>query len=1526
MTRVFISHSNLDDDNAADLKSWLGPQGFEYSVLEFDKHSGSGAGDHWEYRLHRELEKADALIVILTSNWLKSKWCFAEFTQARALGKPIFPVIDALDADTTIAPDVDHIDLTKDREAGLRKLSAGLTGLSLSAHGQFSWDPGRPPYPGLRALQDEDAAVCFGRDDDIRQLIERLNATRVQGGRRLIAMIGASGTGKSSFLCAGVVPRLRRDASKWIALAPFRPMERPLDELAGVLASAMGEDIDAADIRQRLTAKDFGLAFRMIVDDLRARRDAFSAYVVVAIDRAEELFAVSPPEETAQFLHGLNSILSTDMPVLVIMSLKSDSVGALQRAEQLAPGFDQFHLEPLPPARIQQVIEGPARVAGFKVDPGLVARVKQDAATEDALPLLAVALHELHKRAGPGGQLSVKDYEDLGDADGHRSPLQNALCHSADAVLEAAAPSDKDLSALRKAFVPSMAEIGGDGRYVSRPAKWSTLPQEAHGLLEKLADAGLLAFRQNGDERIVEVTHDALLRRWPRLSAWLEEGREFYAVKSQLERDAADWRRAASPADKDAALLKTAKLNRVREWLKLYPQHLSDTENQFISASIERERLKQRALMRGQLQSVWRRMLSRAAMGGLAVAAVLFAVVAWQWFVALDAKRDATALREAAETARQAADASAKAANAERQAAEAAKAELEQARGTAQSEQAVAKDEQSRASRQRDAALATQNRHLGGLSALELRAGNTVIATLLGLEATGDGTGDADPAGGVRVERNLFHAATALPEQVTLLRGRGRKFTSSRFSPDGSRLLTMGENQSSIRLWDLTRNGALLEIADTQGQPINAAKFSADGRRLVTASSSGLAQVWDARTGLRLLTLSGHTQAVTDAAFSRDGARIATASRDGTARVWDARSGAVLATLTNIDGQPQLTRSAASNSRHGPGPGRAAKVAFGPDGLHVLTVSDVVGLWEVESGDNIQSLKAEGYYAYFENAEISPDGTRVVAETGVAPEGALYATAYGPHPRMQFWDIESGLELTDNGIAAPARDPKGPTDPASFAAPWLSAVRSSLTPANFSADGSRLIAPYADGTAHIWDTKAGGTIGVLNARGAVKAARFSGDGSRILTVTAKPSLMEVWDARTLSVIAVLESDGAAITDAVFSPDGFQVAVTYDDGTLRVWRMGQPWTLAIKPRRSHPPFDAVLSPDGSQILAISKHGAAHLYDAETGVMITTVNSGGEPVTGAAFSPDGRSIVLATGKVASVWDARTSEKFATFKGHSAPITSVRFTSDGKRVVSVGAGSAMHVWDPRSSEKLSTVNFGYRYRTASISGDGTRFLGVISESSSKADLWDVTDRAKVAELRTTAFWRNFAALAQGGRLVGDLSQDGSLGVLRAANTKTLSVWNAGTGAALNNLTGHSRAVRGVSISPNGERILTASEDGTARLWSAKTGREIVVYRGHSDYVNSVAFSTKGNLAATTSDDGTIRVWPSFQTTGALVGHAREAVPRCLTREEREAFFLTPEPPEWCITMRKRPYHTNAWRQWLADKAEGKTAPMPQ
>ena len=608
MARVFLSHSSRDNAAAAELKAWLDEQGFAPAFLDFDKHSGIPPGADWERTLYEQIQRCQALLILQTPNWSASRWCFAEFTQARAVGKPIFQLVqtDEAAAEKPIAADLQRLDLRHDRPAGLEQLRRELERIAFQDQGGFTWpppsDPSRSPFPGLMVFQAEDAPVFFGRDNDWRTVIERLNTRRVQGGAQLLVIQGSSGSGKSSLLRAGVLPRLRRAGHQWLVLPMLRPQARPLEGLAQTLALALQRPEAWRVLHQQLLTTAGAPALVSLVAswaaDLRLAAGTPEAQVLLPIDQAEELFTVAEAAERDRFVAVLAAALQPPLPLQAVMTIRSDAMGSLQSLPELVNILNTFPLGPLSLERYREIIEGPARVAGLKVEPAFVERAIHDTGTEDALPLLAFALQQIHNRYGADGVLSLSDYQALGDPPAGLSPLENAVKQAADGVLRIQRPGEASLKALREAFVPAMVRVSEQGGYASRAAVWDSLPQAARQLLEALVAARLLVRRQGeGQPSTVEVAHEALLRVWPLLRGWLDDSRDFLLGSQQLEQDLAQWQEA-SPADQPRALLSGLKLARGRAWLAERGDQLHPELRAFIQTSQQRA-VRQRRILQG---------------------------------------------------------------------------------------------------------------------------------------------------------------------------------------------------------------------------------------------------------------------------------------------------------------------------------------------------------------------------------------------------------------------------------------------------------------------------------------------------------------------------------------------------------------------------------------------------------------------------------------------------------------------------------------------------------------------------------------------------------------------------------------------------------------------------------------------------------------------------------------------------------------------------------------------------------------
>jgi len=178
VTAIFISHSSADADAASQMKAWLEAQGHISLFLDFDPAAGIRTGANWEQTLYRNLRQRQAVIALVSPAWLASRWCFAEMVQARERGKPVY-VVKVQPVDTSgLFPDIQHIDLTVRREDGLERLRIGLLDRGIDPLDAFDWDPTRPPFPGLLASEEADAAIFFGRGEALARALEALEAMR----------------------------------------------------------------------------------------------------------------------------------------------------------------------------------------------------------------------------------------------------------------------------------------------------------------------------------------------------------------------------------------------------------------------------------------------------------------------------------------------------------------------------------------------------------------------------------------------------------------------------------------------------------------------------------------------------------------------------------------------------------------------------------------------------------------------------------------------------------------------------------------------------------------------------------------------------------------------------------------------------------------------------------------------------------------------------------------------------------------------------------------------------------------------------------------------------------------------------------------------------------------------------------------------------------------------------------------------------------------------------------------------------
>ncbi len=593
MARLFISHSSKDKIAAIAFKHWLRKSDWpdEDVFLDLDD---IGAGERWKEALRKANARCEAIILLASPDALSSPECLAEVRKAEDYGKEIIVVLlrDLQLDDSRLssyrerqivdlsAPPQTHVETFIHGEVShevrfnaeaLARVKAYLIKRGIAPE-HFAWPPldkpNAEPFPGLAAFTEDDAGIFFGRDSDILRGLAKLRLLRRDGTPRLLIIQAPSGAGKSSYLRAGLWPRLNREPG-FAPLAILRPSKGILtgpDGLGRKLSQRLsrpGMSVSSGDIHAALQAREDATAADAFVELVaraaaRAHEErkiadssASPPSLVLAIDQAEELFGPEGAPESRRFLFLLGRLLR-DPPAgvdpLVIWTIRAESTDRLLRelAEQKAEIPEMLPLRPLPPTSYRDVILGPVQVVArrgqrLKIGSALADRLVEDTTGKDALPLLAFTLSHLYQEFATEEEITVEHYERMGGVAGS---IEMALKRS---LAEPWRPpiipptEEEQIARLRAAFIPWLARIDPEsGEPMRRAARHEDIPPGSRGLIERFVDARLLV----SDGEAVEVAHESLLRQWPALSAWLAEDAEDLKLVEGVERAAGEWARS----------------------------------------------------------------------------------------------------------------------------------------------------------------------------------------------------------------------------------------------------------------------------------------------------------------------------------------------------------------------------------------------------------------------------------------------------------------------------------------------------------------------------------------------------------------------------------------------------------------------------------------------------------------------------------------------------------------------------------------------------------------------------------------------------------------------------------------------------------------------------------------------------------------------------------------------------------------------------------------------------------------------
>jgi WD40 repeat protein len=966
------------------------------------------------------------------------------------------------------------------------------------------------PYVGLDAFRENNAGIFFGRQRLIHELVERLRD------HRLIAVVGPSGSGKSSVVRAGLLPALRAGAlpqsASWREYPPIVPGADPLRALARLFQPAGSGSGWLADQVARFK-QDRGHLTRLVAE-------SGAPAAVLCIDQFEEVFTLTEEEASRRALidNLLHLIDAPGAQHSVILTMRTDFEPFVAREPDLQARFAEGRVPvtPLSAAELREAIEKPAAQVGLKFEDGVVDALLGDLLGEPAaLPLLQFTLLKLWENR-QRNRVTIDSYKRLGGG-------RLALARSADEFYSDLIPEEQ-VTARR--ILLRMVRPGEGLEVTSNRIRRASLyqggedPGRVDRVLGKLIAARLVRVTggDTPEDEQIEVAHEALVRNWPTLVDWLEDERAALATRRRLEAKAAEWVRLGRGS---SGLLDREQLLEAEHWLAspeaaylgfdpALPELAVFSRAAIEEAEHEKEAARQRELEQARALAVAERQRAEAErkraeleersnrrLTWLFRALAVMAIVAFGFAIwAMAAQVRATSALGEAQNARGTAVAQA-------QQLQTAVLETNNARATAEASALLADSNaqrafaaQATAEAVRDQAARQQRIDRSNLLAAVSRAvtqSRPQLSLLLGVEGLLVTQRSGEPPT-IAAARALTETLISVGAPTRGLFGHAGRVTAVAISADGSRILS-GAADGTVRVWELAGGDPLANPIALPGTtaPIDAVALSSDGARLIAAGDDGVIHVWGTDNQATPRDLTGPAGPISTLLISPDGRRLAVAGNDQVAYVWNLDNlGAAPIALTGHD-EP------------------VTDLAFSGDSRIIMTSS-------ADGTAQLYNLAASnpGRPSSFLNPRAP------LTATALSPNGQRAVTA-GQDGALHVWTVSnagftSGPQvLNTGGVAALAIDPgnrwivAGGQDGtvrlwrlgASTAQFTLAGHTGAITALAFSADGGRLVTSSADGTARVWDLNAGNpSVGprVLRAHeGRVDAAALSANGQRLVT-------------------------------------------------------------------------------------------------------------------------------------------------------------------------------------------------------------------------------------------------------------------------------------------------------------------------------------------------------------------------------------------------------------------------------------------
>ncbi|MBD2772519.1 WD40 repeat domain-containing protein [Iningainema tapete] len=1306
------------------------------------------------------------------------------------------------------------------------------------------------PYRGLFHFGPNDAEFFFGRDVFIEELIQATVK------RNFIPVLGASGSGKSSVVLAGLIPKLQQQGC-WL-FTHFRPGSDPFQALAESLVPLYTSGDATVQIAQaRVLAKYFHddkVTLSGIFSHIRRQHP--NHRVLLIADQFEELYTLCNDEKTRTsfldtLLDAFQSSSGFQSPPVLIATMRADFLG---NALSYPPFGDvlqntDIKIRSMNHSELSQVIVKPAEILGITFEAGLVERILDDVEDKPGnLPLLEFALTLLWQQR-TGKQITHTVYDAIDN-------VQGALARYADEIYDKLSATEQEQ--VRRIFI-QLVRPGEGTEDTLRLATKAELGETSWALVTEIANARLVVTSRNSaDQETVEVVHEALIRNWGKLRQWMETDRSFRAWQERLRAAMQQW--DATSRD-EAALLRGKPLADAQEWLQKRPEELT-AEQEYIQTSLALQK-KEREQQERQRQRVIAGLTS-----GLVGALLLAGIAGVGWWRANVAETNAR-IRALASSSK-------------------ALSALYKERASTL-EYALKYSEKLPSKEEKDALLNQQNNAL--INAIKAgrevqRAGwveagtriqvlNTLQRAVYGgykqieeikipecFSSSLKGVVGSSPDG-KKIVCTTYDGTVRLWERTTSRKLKNLKgdldwVGDVRFSPDGKTIAS--GSMSDVKLWDRT-TGEEIKTFKGHLSEVSSINFSPDGKTIVAGNLDGTVIVWDVMTGRELKTLKSHSGEVESVSFSPDGKTIAESSIN-TLTLWDILTGTELKTFTFKF--------------------RNYGFQFSPNSKVIAFAdNDKTKLWDITAGREVKTLSSG-------NPTFSPDSKTIAttdnSERKLNPNSNSKDKFIGKG-YVKLWDVSTGRELQT-----------------------LQGHLSVVNNITFSPDRKTLASASSDNTVRIWDIATGKTLKILQGHLEALDVSFSPDGKTLAasnadTRTAVPynflikNSVNLWDVSTgREIKTLIQGDLLTKVNSIhFSPDSKILAATYRDGTTKLWDVSTGRVLNL-PREHDFRKDVnniMFSLNSQMIASASADGTVTLQDSMNGRDIRTLKGHSNWVNDVNLSPDAKTIATASADgTVRLWDLASGREIKTLESHSGEMTSVNFSPDGKTIVTAGADDKVRLWNVSSGKELKLLS-GYSHKIIRVGFADKGGKKIFAKNlDGTTELWEAStgresDFYNGEILKTGDFsfsddgktivtvnwdgivrWRDISTSRETKTLKvsfpvahsASFSKDGKM--IAAATPQGIVLWDITTGKQLKSFKGHSDWSKNVIFSPNSKLIAAFSSDDkatdrTVQLWNIKTGEEIKTIKENFNLVNDISFSPDSKTIAFANRDSTVRLW---------------------------------------------------------------------